>query len=107
MKIKLKPCPFCGCKPRVTTQQAPTGIVNKYGIDQKYSFCGVTAFIQCDSKRCKVHPGTGGKTTAAEPSKRKRDDSWRWDWRKDKAHDQAIRVVARIWNRRARKLVIA
>ncbi len=47
---KLKPCPFCGCRPRVS----PPG----WGV---YGY-----YVMCEASRCRVNPMTVSFRTRAE-----------------------------------------
>ena len=99
--IKLKPCPFCGCKVNVTTQTAPA-----------YAGFGTTAHVGCNSRRCEVHPSTGA--TVYEPNTRKLANSnmfgKSWERRRrreesalEKTKAAAIKAAAKVWNRRSKR----
>ena len=43
---KIKPCPFCGCKPKlIEGWGAPAGVGTAWSVT-----------ITCESKRCKINP---------------------------------------------------
>lgn len=79
----LKPCPFCGCKPKVHQQHSPSGIA-------KQAFVGVDTLIQCEARRCPCGPSTGSYTRRAAG-----------DYPTDDDYKRAVVHVAKQWNRRA------
>lgn len=97
IKPPLKPCPFCGCRARISTQPAPScnGI-------------GMEAHVSCGSTRCPVHPQASLAIyagTLKEPQLGSLSNAWsdyldKREQMRDEAWKKAVALVAKAWNKR-------
>ena len=99
--VKLKPCPFCGGKAKLSVGLAPS-----------YGGVGADAHISCESRQCLVRPQTGSRVYAPNTKRLVRVDATHKTWIENfekrkveypKASRAAVAAAAKRWNRRLLK----